>query len=322
MHDPVLLTAGSLPRCNVRLDGPAVGHTPGVQSRLRPHQIGIVLAGGGMLLVSLDSLGFRLTRAASWDNAFWFGVFTASAMFVLVPLWTGRSFLAAARADGLPVLASGLLQTGSTTFFILAIGATTVSNTVVIVAASPVLAALIARFAIGERTTVRTWLAIAASIAGILLVVSGSFGSGRIEGDLYAVFAITSFSINLTLWRRYPELNRAVAVGLAGLGMAVIAIVPADPLGVGLRAVLILAVLGGIAGPAGRIAIATSTRYLPAAQVSLFTPVETVAATAWAWLFLSESPPGLTVAGGGIVLLAVAYGSAQQPAVSSDIGDG
>ncbi len=284
-----------------------------MRSRLHPHQIGILLSAGGMLLVSFDSLGFRLTEASSWDIAFWFGAFTTLAMAVLVPALTGKSFPVVARAGGAPVVASGVLQAGSTTFFILAISLTTVSNTVVIVAAAPVLAGLIAHFAIGEKTTTRTWFAILTSIGGILLVVSGSVGVGRIEGDLFAVGAIVAFASNVTLWRHYPDQNRMVAIGLGGLTMSLVALIPAHPLGIDARALLILAFLGGIVGPAGRIAIATATRYLPAAQVTLFTPVETVAATAWAWLFLSERPPGITIVGGAIVLAAVAYGSAQQP---------
>ena len=35
-------------------------------------------------------------------------------------------------------------------------------------------------------------------------------------------------------------------------------------------------IMGAVAGPLGRVALASATRYLPAAEVSLFTPVETV----------------------------------------------
>lgn len=285
-----------------------------VKTRLQPHQLGIVLAASGMLLISLDSLGIRLTEASSWDIAFWIGAFTTVAMLVLVPVRTGKSLPAVARKAGLPMFASGMLQAASTTFFIVAINLTTVSNTVVIVAASPVVAALIAHFAIGERTTLRTWLAIATSIGGVLIVVSGSIGVGRIEGDMMAVVAVLAFASNLTLWRRFPDLNRQVAIGLGGMIMALVAVVPANPLDVGGGALLILAFLGIVTGPTGRVAVATSTRYLPAAQVSLFTPVETVAATAWAWLFLSETPPRSTIIGGVIVIGAVILGTTGQQA--------
>jgi drug/metabolite transporter (DMT)-like permease len=263
-------------------------------------------------LVSIDSLGFRLTEETAWNNAFWLGLFIALAMFVLVPIRTGKSLPKVALSNGWPALASGVLQTVSTSFFILAIDTTAVSNVVAIVAATPMLAAFVAHFAIKERTSNRTWLAIAAAIGGVLIIVSGSLGDGSIEGDIYAVVAISAFSINLTIWRRLPEMNRQVVIGIGGLILALIAFFPSDPSSVPIEAILILAFLGLITGPAGRVSIATSTRYLPAAQVGLFVPVETLAATTWAWIFLNEVPASSTIIGGLIVIVAVVFGVALQ----------
>ena len=70
-----------------------------------------------------------------------------------------------------------------------------------------------------------------------------------------------------------------------------------------------VSVSGAVTGPAGRVSLATSTRYLPAAEVSLFVPVETVAAITWAWLAFEEVPSGPTVVGGLVVLAAVFHGT-------------
>ncbi len=277
------------------------------------HRLGLALAGGGFLLISLDSVGIRLANTSSWNATFWLGLFTFLAMLVVVPYRTGRSLPRVALEGGLPMAASGLLQAGSITFFVLAIGLTTVANTVAIIAAAPVMAALISLFAIGERTPLRTWIGIGASIGGILLVVSGSLGEGRVGGDLFAVAAIIAFASNVTLLRRFPDLNRLAVIGIGGLVLSLLAFGPAEPLDVGVLSILILAILGAVTGAAGRTAVISSTRYLPAAQVGLFAPVETIAATTWAWLFLSETPPPLTVVGGLIVVVAVVYGTTGQP---------
>lgn len=277
------------------------------------HRLGLALAGGGFLLISLDSVGIRLANTDSWNATFWLGLFTFLAMLVVIPYRTGRSLPRVALEGGLPMAASGLLQAGSITFFVLAIGLTTVANTVAIIAAAPVMAALISLVAIGERTRLRTWMAIGASIGGILLVVSGSLGEGRVGGDLFAVAAIIAFASNLTLLRRFPDLNRLAIIGIGGLVLSLLAFGPAEPLDVGVLSILILAILGAVTGAAGRTAVISSTRYLPAAQVGLFAPVETIAATTWAWLFLSETPPPLTVIGGLIVVVAVVYGTTGQP---------
>lgn len=277
------------------------------------HRLGLALAGGGFLLISLDSVGIRLANTSSWNATFWLGLFTFLAMLVVVPYRTGRSLPRVALEGGLPMAASGLLQAGSITFFVLAIGLTTVANTVAIIAAAPVMAALISLVAIGERTPLRTWIGIGASIGGILLVVSGSLGEGRVGGDLFAVAAIIAFASNVTLLRRFPDLNRLAVIGIGGLVLSLLAFGPAEPLDVGVLSILILAILGAVTGAAGRTAVISSTRYLPAAQVGLFAPVETIAATTWAWLFLSETPPPLTVVGGLIVVVAVVYGTTGQP---------
>lgn len=284
-----------------------------MRTKFSPHQLGVALAFFGMLLVSLDSLGVRLTGASDWDIAFWFGAFTATAMFIVVPLRSRQSFLAAVKVDGSPVIASGLLQALSTLLFILAIGATTVSNVVVIFATAPIVAAIIAHFILGESTSRRTRMGILISIVGISVVVSGSVGGGRLLGDVFAVGAIITFSANLTIWRKLPDQNRMVAIGLGGLFMALVAWFPAQPLAVDARAIAILAAIGGVLGPAGRVMVASATRYITGAQVGLFVPVETVAATTWAWLFLDEPAPLTTVLGGLIVLGAVWYGS-REPA--------
>jgi drug/metabolite transporter (DMT)-like permease len=98
-------------------------------------------------------------------------------------------------------------------------------------------------------------------------------------------------------------------IGSGGLFTALVSYVPADPLAIPVEALGILVIMGVLTGPTGRVSLASSTRYMPAAQVGLFVPVETVAATAWAWVFLSEAPPRLNVIGGLTVIIAVLYGS-------------
>jgi drug/metabolite transporter (DMT)-like permease len=282
-------------------------------------RVGFLLATGGILLISLDSLWIRLSGVSSWDVAFWMGAFTFLTLSVVVRLRTGHSLPVVVRRDGAPMILSGLLQTASTTLFILSIGATSVSNTVAIVAAAPIAAALVARVVIGERASARIWWAIAGSTAGILVVVAGSVGDGDVSGDIYAVCAVLAFAGNVTLWRRHPEISRLAVFGLGGLFIALVSFLPADPFSVDMKALGVLALMGVVTGPAGRVALASSTRHLPAAQVGLFTPIETIAATAWAWLFLSEAPPTATVAGGLIVIAAVLYGSLERSATPSEI---
>ena len=79
--------------------------------------------------------------------------------------------------------------------------------------------------------------------------------------------------------------------------------------GQSVRTYVLLILMGTILGPTGRVAVSSATRYITAAEVSLVTPVETVAASLWAWLAFAERPPTTTFVGGAIILCAVAYGT-------------
>jgi len=278
-------------------------------NHLSGRQLGLILAFGGMLLVSLDSLFTRAAEVDGWTVTFWLGALMCPTMVLFLVVGSGTGPIRQLRADGWPVVASGVCQLTSTTCFVLAIKHTSIANVVVIIAAAPVFAALISRFAISERTSGRVWTAIVISIIGIVIVMSDSFGGGDITGDLLAVAAIAAFAINLTIWRKYPTQSRSLAMALAGLFMALVAVLPADVSGTDRRSLALVAVMGAITGPAGRVSLATSTRYLPAAEVSLFVPVETVAAITWAWLAFDEVPSRTTVLGGLVVLAAVFHGT-------------
>ena len=276
---------------------------PRATSTLSPRVVGILLAAGGMFIVSTDSL---ITRAADVDGftvTFWFGVFVTPSMLIVNRL-RGESFRSMRAQLTRPMLASGLCQAGSTTCFIFAIKNTSIANTVVIIAAAPIVAALVSWIAIRERTSTRVWVGIALSMVGIAIVVSGSFGGGGVGGDLLAIAAITFWSVNLIIWRADPGLNRYLGVGTGGAMMAVISVVPAEIWGHGAETYLLLFLMGAVGGPLGRVAMASATRYLPAAEVSLFAPVETLAAIGWAWIFFDEVPGARTFFGGAIVAVA------------------
>ena len=61
--------------------------------------------------------------------------------------------------------------------------------------------------------------------------------------------------------------------------------------------------------PLGRLAHTNAPRFAPVSEVALFTPIETVAGTVWAALFLSELPRPAAVVGAAVVVAGVVYGT-------------
>ena len=245
------------------------------QAQAEARRRGVLLAMGGMLAVSTDSLFTRVADADGWAVTFRVGVLTALAMLAVVLAHEHTSPLALLRRDGTPLIVAAVLQAATTTLFVLAIKNTSVANVVVIIAAAPLLAAAMSWVWLGERTSARVWIAMLFTGLGIGIVISGSFGGGDLSGDLLAVGAIASFGAVIVLLRKYSAMSRTMVVGIGGVGMAVVAWWPATITGYSAETWFAFIAMGAVIGPRARVMLATAPRYLPAAEVSLFAPVET-----------------------------------------------
>lgn len=270
---------------------------------------GWALAAFGMLMVSTDSYFIRRADFDAWTIAFVFGVASTIALAIVYRITARESPVDAVRRTPGPLVAVALLSAGTQIAFTAAVNHTAVSNVVVIVAATPIFAAVLAWVVLRERTERRVVVAIAAVVAGIVVVVSGSLGEPTLDGDLLALAAIVMFSLSVLIWRRFPEINRPLALAASSATMALITAPFASIGDAPLRVFVAAGLMGLVFNPIGRVSYTTAPKYAPISEVALFTPIETIAATAWAWIFFSERPSARTVIGGAIVIAAVLYGT-------------
>jgi drug/metabolite transporter (DMT)-like permease len=265
-----------------------------------------------MFVVSSDALLARVAEQNSdvdgWTIAFMVGLFSSPVAWSLAARSLGRTTVATVVRWRGTLLLTGLLGAVSTTSFLTAVTLTAASNVVAIIAAGPIFAALLARLALRERTSGRTWRAIAATVVGITVIVGGSMSGGSVDGDLLALLSIVGFSVNLVIWRRHPDLPRTLVVAVTAGCTVLFTAVPADVSLLDRRALIATFLMGGVFGPMARLSMSTATRHAPAAEVSLFTPVETVAASLWVWLWFDEVPTTTTFIGAATVVGAVFYG--------------
>ncbi len=262
-----------------------------------------------MLCVSTDSLWVRLSEAEAVDVAFWVAVCALVVYAVFGRFFDRQPMLKSLRHHRAPIVAAGLLAAISQLAFVTAVTETRVANVVAIVAAVPVIAAGCARLFLGERTTRRVGIAIVLTVVGIAVIVASSLGRPTLRGDLLALIAVASFAANLTIWRRYPDMSRRVALSASAVAVIAVTSFTASPFSLDARAYTAIAAMGLVFNPLGRLAHSSAPRYAPVSEVALFTPIETVAATIWAALFLSEVPRLATVGGAAVVLAGVFYGT-------------
>ncbi|MCG7521021.1 DMT family transporter [Ruegeria sp. Ofav3-42] len=270
-----------------------------------PRMTGIAIALLGALLMSFDPIFIRLSGVSGFDTAFLFGLFTAISMSAFIQLRDERGLIEVLKAGGWPIFLSGLLMLGSASALVLSIKNTSVANTFVILSTSPALAALFSWFFLKEITRRSTWISIVFVMLGIAIVVSGSFGSGNLKGDLLAFFAVICLSLNQTLLRKYQDVSRMASVGLGGLFLALTMAIVAEPSGYSLGTWVIMGAMGLFTAPFGRVMSAVAIRYITAPEVGMILMTEVVFAPLFAFGFFGEIPPVASFIGGAIILVTV-----------------
>lgn len=273
--------------------------------QLPDHAKGLLITVLGVLILTPDSLLVRLISTDIWTLLFWRGLLTSMALAAWLAATYRRQAVAKLRATGLAGLCAAMLFGATTVCFITALKHTSVANTLVIVSAAPLFAALMARLFLHEAVARRTWLAILAALCGILVLVSGSFGGGRIVGDLAALATAALLAGSLTVMRRYRDRNMVPAMAISGLFVAMCAFPLGDLSAVTARDAIWLGLLGLLVLPVSFGLMALGPRYLPAPEVSLILLLETVLGPFWVWLVLGEEPGMRAFIGGAIVISAL-----------------
>ena len=266
---------------------------------------GVLIALCGALLMSFDPIFIRLSGVNGVDTAFLFGLFTAVSMPFFIQTMDKRGLVTTYRESGWPVVISGLLMLGSASCLVMSIKLTTVANTFVILSTTPALAALFSWLFLREVTQRSTWIAIAAVMVGIVIVVSGSFQAGNWTGDLLALAAASFLSLNQTLLRKYQGVSRMASVGLGGLFLAIAMFYFATPSQYSFSTWTIMAVMGLFTAPFGRVLSQTATRYITAPEVGMILMIEAVFSPVLAYLFFTEIPAMASFLGGAVILVTV-----------------
>ena len=211
-----------------------------------------------------------------------------------------RAFHAVGRA-GLAIAALMAISSGS---FIIALNHSSVANVLFMQALSPVLAAVFGML-VGEPVSRRTWVAMAVAIGGVALMVGGP-GRPHALGFGLSILMSVSFAGTLVITRHRREVSMAPATCLSQVLVLVCAAPFVHPGQVGSKDFVLLVSLGVGQIGLGFVFLAIGGRLIPAAEVALITLLEVVLGPLWVWLVLSERPGVATLAGGVVVLGAVA----------------
>ncbi len=265
--------------------------------------------------VSLGSILVREAQAPPLAVSF-YRIFLAT--LALAPFAIGsarRSLPALSPRHRLFLLGSGVALALHFATWIASLSYTSVAASVLLVNTAPLFTVALSRTLLGETPTTTVLGATGLAVVGAALIAAGDWSGGGpapLKGDLLALagaFSLSIYHVTGRGLRAALPLNAYVlgvwATAAAALGISAVAAgVPLS--GHSPRTLAIFLTLALVPTLAGHGLLNHSLRLLPAPVVGLFLLGEPLGASAMAYGFFGEVPGASTLAGGLVILLALA----------------
>jgi drug/metabolite transporter (DMT)-like permease len=281
-----------------------------VSRRLRRGQIYVALSAVAWSTAGVMQRQLTLDTATQVAGR---AVFAGLALLAYVAVVERGRVREAFRSVGLAGVAVAVCIAIASGSFIAALNETSVARVLFIMAVAPMLAAVLARFTIGEPITRRTAFAMALALGGVA-VMFGAPSESSLAGDAFAFLCALSFAVMIVITRWRHDVSMAPATCVSQL-ILILAFAPfATPSEIGGTDVFWLALLGIGQIGIGFALLTVGARLIPAAQVGLITLLEIVLGPLWVWLALDERPTTLTLIGGAIVIAAIVVQTRSAPA--------
>jgi len=254
-----------------------------------------------VIVLSPDSILVRLADSNSWTLVFWRGIgFGTGVLLYLVAMNGTRVVDEFTKIGFVGLLVAFFFGINSVTF-VLALEFTSIANTLIIISSAPIITAIIAWFVLQERVSLLTMAAMLIVFLSIYLVMYENFGSINIKGDLLALSTAIFMSISFILIRKYKAISMVPAMSVGGFVSAILALQFAPSLFVSSGAVWYVVAMCLLVTVSFTL-ITIAPRYVPAAEVGMIMPLETVLASLFGWIVINEVPSNNAIAGGAIVI--------------------
>ena len=285
-------------------------------AHLPDHKKGLLLTSLGGLALSMDIPLIRLSSGEVWSvlsaRSLATIVVALAALFVIRRV-TGSLQTVLPGRLGIPV---GFFYGLTTITFLLAVYYTKAANVVFIIALNPMFTALLSWIFLKERPALSTFITMAVMILGVGLIVGDGMEAGHLLGDALSVIASLSIACAITISRASGR-DMGFASLLAAVIPAAVGIYHIAPTGFSIEHPGWILFDGALLMPFSFWCLATGTRFLSAPEVAMFYLLETILAPIWVWLIFSEAPTNMTLAGGAILILALAAHSLWQARVKA-----
>ncbi len=261
---------------------------------------GILFIVFAALLWSTGGIGIKAVADPALKVSFYRSIFAAITLFIL--------FRRDLRVRWSPAFAVAIVSYGAClTSFVTATKWTTAANAIFLQYAGVIWVLLLSPLVLREPMRRRDVIAIVVALAGMALFFVGKFEARGMAGNAMALVSSVFFAMMiLALRREHASSRAAVTWGNVVLSLALLPFVAGD-LALTTKSFFALTFLGIYQIGLAYALFVKGLKHVTATEASLTGMLEPVANPIWVLLFLGERPSTFAIAGGAIVLAAIAW---------------
>ena len=248
-----------------------------------------------------------------WQYLFFRGFVIFLILNIYLFLVEGQKFTNNYKKIGLSGLIGGISLGTANITFILSITTTSTAVTLLMLAAMPFIAAILAYVFLKEKISKTTLIAITIAAAGVIFMSFDSRETGTVFGlvtGLISSLGFAGFTVSLRWRKNTPKFTTVAIAGIFCSIVSILVLLFND------STVLIslkntsLSALHGFLVCLGLILYSTKSKYLPAADLTLLSLTEVLGGILWVWLPLfgiNEVPSTNTLIGGAIITSSIIF---------------
>ncbi len=268
----------------------------------------------GSVAISFAGVLVRNIEAAdAWQINFYRAASLVIVISFILMLQYRRETISRVRQVGRPGLLGGTLLAVAGISYLQSIMNTTVANTLFMLSAIPFITALLAWWIMKERPRRETMITIFVAAAGVAVMLADGFGVGSVYGNLMGLLTAFCFSGFAVIVRKYRDVDMLPTIVISSAIILLVSYAARyDDLAISLQDMVLCFIWGAVLSGIANWLFIIASRYLIAAEVTLFMMLEFSLGPIWVWLFVGEIPTDMTVIGGAMVIGAVACRSALQ----------
>ena len=270
---------------------------------------GTLLAFGGIMFITPDSLLIRLANISSWNLIFYRGFIPFLAIFIGLLIVYRSSLFKKILDNGWHGLFFILTFSITSIVFVISIENTNVANTLVMVALAPMLSAIISLIFLKENPDKKTWIAITVTTLAVIYIFFDSFERGDFKGNFFGFICAMGLAAGTVIIRSVKQINLVPSAMIGKLFVALIALIFVDKFNLTGKDLIIIPTMGIFCVAIPFVLITLAPRYITAPEVNLFFLLETILGPLWVWLVIHEQPSMETIIGGIVIFSTIAVHS-------------